>query len=251
MRKWLTYGVIFFLAYGLSLVMLWPAGALMTALNKRLPYLDVEQIHGSLLVGQAESLHFHRVALGRLSWQWQPAALIRGRFEYRFSLVSDDIVVKGVAGVDWRLQGFLKNVEGQLPFTVAVQLTGRQPPPLTGQIVFEGINLRINRNRHLLGAQGRVLLKNTHTRFGKSLTLGDFQAELQSVNDGITASVRDRGGPLQLTGMLTLSSTGSYRFIGELIDRRQNPQIRDIVRLLPGRTRNGKKQLKLSGKWNL
>ena len=74
--------------------------------------------------------------------------------------------------------------------------------------------------RHLVAMQGRIDLMQIHSG-NPSADLGSFELQFVPPTQPavVVAQLRDLNGPLSLTGVLQLSSTGSYQLDGSVSAR--------------------------------
>lgn len=252
MKRVLGYVLLGAIAYAGFLLALTPAAWPLGLLAARLPDLTVEQAHGSVLYGRAREIGLRGVEIASLAWSWRPLALFSGRVEYSFTLTKEPgLYLKGRAamGLDRRLD--VERLHGYLPVAEAIALAGHTPPSLLGEVRLELAELRLDAAGRPQAAQGEVHLIDARSTFPR-LKLGSFDLDLATGEEGIVGSVRDAGGPLELTGTLTLTPDGRYRFSGQAGARDPaNRELQGILHLLGRPGRDGKSRIDISGALNL
>jgi len=79
-------------------------------------------------------------------------------------------------------------------------------------------------------------------------SLGDYTAEFFTQNNGISASVEDSEGVIDLAGSLQLKTDRSYEFIAQVIVKSDTPQtVRQRLALLPPPNARGQYEIRLEG----
>lgn len=230
MKRWLGYLVFGLAALAVSLALQVPVSALTDLVAQRLPGFSVDSVAGSALSGTAQGVRFQQVRLANVAWRLRFWSLLRGRLEFGVTVSEPDLQLTGVVGTALNRELRVTALTGQLPLPRAIQLAGRPPPPLNGQLELDQLELGLDPRGHPRYAHGRVYLRNAHTSFGRSLALGDFSIELDTREATLQATVKDNGGPLSLTGNLTLAPDGRYRFNGQAAVR--DGANRDLIQAL-------------------
>jgi general secretion pathway protein N len=247
-----AYGLLAFSAYGLFLLWHLPATTVIDLLASRIPGLSVGRIEGSAVAGQAGDVRLGERSLRTLSWQLQPAALLRGKLEYRVTMSEPDVALEAVVSTGLDGQLHLYNVSGSLPLPKAISLAGRPPPPLNGELEVAIEELLLDRRGKPRAAWGTVQLRAAHTSFGRTLELGDVALRLSTEDAVIRGDFKDAGGPLELIGFLTLDSNNTYYFDSQVGLRASGSQdLRQALNLLGRPDSDGRWRLQRSGKLTL
>ena len=83
--------------------------------------------------------------------------------------------------------------------------------------------------------------------FGRD-SLGGYKAEFFTQNNGITASIEDTDGVLDMAGSLEVSADRSFKFIALVIAKPEAPQrIRQLLQTLPAANNRGQRELRYEG----
>ena len=244
MRRWLVLALIGLCAYGVFMLLGWPAARWLAYV----PEMQAEHVSGHLRHGQAQGVQLPTASLDRLSWHWQPSALFAGRVGWQLRLSDQGEQLSAQVSLSARQHWYLDTVQGQLPLATVVALAGHSLPFLSGQLLVDLPTVRINAEGVVQHIEGRVQLVDGQLPSGAPL--GTVQAEFRTQTDSITADVRDTGGPMRLEARLTLNPDGRYQLTGELGARDgADPNLRQTLNLLGQPTPGGHRQFNLSGYW--
>jgi general secretion pathway protein N len=79
-------------------------------------------------------------------------------------------------------------------------------------------------------------------------SLGDYEIELFTQNNGVSASITDSDGVLDLAGSLQIRNDRSFEFLGVVVPKPETPAaIRRQLRFLPPANDQGQQELRLEG----
>lgn len=233
MKTLLGYGLLTLAAWAAFMLILFPAPALLGLAAQRLPALQVRTVEGLALDGRVEDIRFNGLRLESLDWRFDPAALLQGRLGLRLAAREPQLNLDATVSVGPGRDLRVGDLRGRLSLPRAAELFRLPPLPLDGELELDLAELRVDAQRRPQAARGAARLLGARTTLGRSLELGAFRVELTTVEDGILGTVSDEGGPLALTGTVTLSPEGSYRFQGEIGARDgANPQLRQALGVL-------------------
>lgn len=209
-RKILGYSLLGLLAYLFFLVWTFPADRAMTLLRPQLPQLQMTGVTGTIWSGRAATLHYQTQRFARFKWQFQPLALFKGRLGFAIAFDGDGRT--GTASVGIRPDGTIvvSDVAARLPMVELSRQLGI-PVSLSGlvEIALEEVTVS---NKIVQSAQGALHWRDASMIAPVSQKLGSFSAEFTTEAEGIKGQIRDEGGPLQLDGVVRLTSDGSYQF---------------------------------------
>lgn len=248
MRRALGYVLLGLIAYLVFMVIQFPATTLFGLLAQRVPDLTLQQAQGSILQGSAHHLRVQDVEIKSLSWRWRPLDLITGRIKYQLTAEDPVLALTGSISMDWNRRFEFHDLSGRLPLTRVISLVNRASPPLEGLLELDLATLRLDEKGLPHTVQGTVRLIRTHTTLGKPVELGDFDIELTTEDQGILGTVTDRGGPVRLTGNLTLTPDNRYRFVAEISARDNDDQhLRQTLSLLGPPGKDGTWKMDVTG----
>jgi hypothetical protein len=223
------------IAFLVTLLMRLPARTLLPLLP---PDVSCTAPTGTVWSGACGQLHAGQVTLSGLSLL---------RLHLAADLVSPDPDARGQAQVDLARNGTLA-ITG-LAATVA--LPGNAPVVPAGisgsmQLAIDSAHIE---GRHLVAMQGRIDLMQIHSD-NPSADLGSFELQfVPPTQPGVVvAQLRDLNGPLSLTGVLQLSSTGSYQLDGSVSARPgASAELTQKLQILGPPDAQGRQQFSIAG----
>lgn len=257
MRRFLGYGLLGLVAYGFFMLLQLPASTLVNWVSQSLPGISIQHAQGSAVHGIAHDVRLsplQNVQLESLRWRLRFLPLLIGQVEYRVTASRGDVQLRGVVGTglsrDWHMSG----IEGEIPLSQALSAAGQSPPLFDGELSLDGVGIALTSDGVLQDAQGDILLSNLRTAFGEPLQLGSFSGELTAEDANLIAALKDRGGPLNFAGTLSLSVApeGRYRLQGR-VSLRENAdsRLRNALGLLGDPGEDGAWALDFTGILNL
>ena len=247
MRSYLRYVVLGLVAYVLFVCAQAPAAVLVGYFQHYLP-IQIQQIDGSLLKGHAQGIVVRGAEIESLTWQWLPLALLKGRIEYRMSLMESQLELEGLASIGLDHQFHISDIKGFISLRQAISLALHAQLPLNGRVEVDLDEMRLGSDGMPRAAYGSAQLLNARTTLGRTLELGDFRTELTTHEQGIVGDVRDIGGPLMLSGTLTLTPDGRYRFTAQAALRdKHNRELQEVLSLLGRPKQDGKWTIDIKG----
>lgn len=216
MKRILGYGLLGLLTLLLLGVLLTPARLIVDQLKHHLPNISVQAVDGTAIAGSAQELRWRSARLERMTWDWQPLALLHGWLEFKVDTSDSAVKLLGNVAVGWQRQWRFQDLVGRLSIAQAGALLGKAPPPLNGIIEFHLGDLHLNAAGQPQTAHGVVRLRQLRVLLGQPLDLGDFALRLTPSNPvGIQGTIQDSGGPLVLTGVFNLLPDGRYHVAGQ------------------------------------
>ncbi len=236
----------FFIALLLSLLVNMPARQLLRVV-KLPPRLHIAGLSGSITKARIERLTYRQFSLRQLQLRWQPGCLFQLAICYRAS--SSD-------------QRLLANVRLQ-PITGVVSLQHSRIG-LSATLLHDVSTLLIKpRGRfdivvdQLDAHQGKLKQVAGHIVWhqagieGEDQSLGDYQAQFTSAEDGLHITLADQQGLIKLHGELLLSWNGEYRADATLAARPGlKPSIKNALGLMTRKTGLNRYQIHRKGRLN-
>jgi len=197
------------LAYLLFLAVGFPAQRGALFLQQQVDGLVLQTVTGTLFSGQAGRLELQDIDLGPVSWTFRPAALLRGRLEYRLDFTGPPITGGAYAGV-----GLGGSIYGRELDAVV------QPDPLVNH--FSPLPVQTAGTVRVQAEQFRLVDGFPQDLVGQvdwaaawildpvSLELGDVVLVLDGTGDLLTGHLGNSGAT-GLAGELSLSPARDYR----------------------------------------
>lgn len=202
-------------------------------------------IHGSAWRGHADALSINGVYLANVSWRLLPLRLFTGAASYRIkgSPVSGFIEGEVGFGFGGRVNG--ANVVASLPlqlFAQSLKING-----LSGEasVRFDRVRLK---DGLPVAADGTIEVNNLVAPRLSRNSIGGYRAEFFTGNDGVTATVEDTDGVVDLAGSLQINDDRSYQFLGKVVAKPEAPAtLRRQLEYLGSPNERGQRELRLEG----
>ena len=207
--------------------------------------LKLSGISGSIWRGNAAQGTAAGVYLADVHWSFRPLGLLSGRLEFASNskLASGFFDANVAVGIGGSLT--LSDVAGALTLDTLAGVL-----PLTG---IEGdVSLQFEKlvveNGVPVEATGTLNIANLVSRYLSPTRLGDYKAEFQTQEDGISASVESIRGVLELDGTIRLSRDRSYQFTGKVAANSTAPiNIAQQLQLLGSPDSEGMRDFRIEG----
>lgn len=251
MRNWKSWllltGVfyLFFLAWRLPADLCWRWWA--SRPEAAAVRLQVEGIEGAWSGGRVAVLQSGAVRLTGLTWDFRPLGLLAGRLKFALSAnLQGSAPVAATLAVGPRSQE-LRNFRGLIP---AGPLGEALLPGLglAGSLESRNLELTVEQGR-LVAAGGDLSWLEAGMSFPEPVTLGDLDLHLANESGMILATLKDRGGPLQVNVLATIRPDGNYELTGELLPReRLTPELTSLMRFFGPATADGRVRLQRTGR---
>lgn len=181
--------------------------------------LQCEAPAGSVWRGRCAALTVEQLRLGETSWQLHPLALLRGALAA--TVQSRQGTDRLRAEVEMRLGGrrIARNLEADL--RLGDGLLQQNAMGLRGQLHLQLPLLALD-GRIVREIEGMITVRQLAQGLNRPTPLGDF--ELAFPPGSLQGNLRDLGGPLGVTGTLTLTDEPGYVVEGLVTVRAGTPQ---------------------------
>ncbi len=208
MKRYVTAGLLVLLAI------------LITTFPARIAYqwlaptdLKLTGVSGSIWRGEAREGLAGGAYIQDIEWRFRPAALLGGKLAFTTSSrpVSGNLQTDVSIAADGSLA--LTKLSGSLPLGLAHPAF--QQGGINGDLILQFASLVI-RDGVPVEVEGSVTIGNFAAPLISDSRLGDYRADFVTTSEGVTGTVVDTSGVLDVTGKLSLSSDQSYRLLGEV-----------------------------------
>lgn len=209
------------------------------------PDLQLSGISGSIWSGTATEGLAGGAYIRDISWRLQPMALFTGKLAFTTSSkpASGTMVTDVAVGLGGILS--LANLSGSVPLDLvhpALQQNG-----INGDLSLRFDKLVIE-NGLPVAADGEVTVANLYAPDLSAGILGDFRAIFQTTDRGISGSIDDVSGVLDVSGVITISTDRNYSLIGEVAARpAAPPSIEQQLRFLGSADERGLRPFRFEG----
>lgn len=202
-------------------------------------------LHGTVWNGGAREFSTYGVYLRDLTWNIRPWQLLTGKAHYEIAgspvsgFFSSEVTISLGGTVT------LRNLSASVP--LAMFEKAARIPGLRGNasLQFERLVLV---NGRASAMDGSVTVANLVVPMIASSPLGGYKAEFFTQNSGITASVEDTDGVVDIAGSLQIGNDKSYKFNGLVAARANTPEaLRQRLQYLGSPNERGQYLLPLEG----
>jgi len=209
------------------------------------PGVAVAGIQGSAWHGAAREASVGDIYLHDLQWQLQPFSILTGKLAYTVSAkpVSGFVDAKvsiGLSGV-----ATLTDLNASLPLSLFAGALGIRGLSGSASLDFERVEIS---GGTASAADGVVQVANLIVPIVDRNSLGGYKAEFFTQNNGVTASVEDTDGVVDLAGSLQLRPDRSYQFVAQVVVKPQTPSsVQQQLKFLPPPNERGQQEIRLEG----
>jgi len=210
-----------------------------------LPFVKMNGLEGTVWNGSAHEFSTNGVYLRDLTWHMRPLKLLTGEahFEISGSPVSGFFESEVIVGLGGTLT--LRNLTASVPlqmFAAAANIAGLRGD---ASLNFERLELTSGRTTAM---DGTADVANLVVPMLSGSSLGGYEAEFSTQNNGVVASVVDTDGVIDLAGSLHLNPDKSYVFLGLVGAKPNTPDnLTNQLRYLPPANDRGQHELRLEG----
>lgn len=202
------------ISYAISALAHWPASHAWSLARPALAHVALAKPEGSIWRGRGHA-RMYDIDLGRMEWRVLGRRLLTGQVVVEIDLHFPNGEGSGTGTATLRPDG----VEFQ-PFTASIPAATALTHPVVSAISPGGTvkvdldALTLSANGQAKAAAGQITWEGATLDLGRPVPLGDIHATFSTDDQGIHAAINDAGGPLLISGSLSLSPEGHYRFEG-------------------------------------
>ncbi len=207
--------------------------------------IPVSGIRGSVWNGSVNEAAVGGLYLRDIHWHLNALRLFTGKISYHVAATPASGFFESDISVSFDGELSMSQLTAALPLELFAETTGL--PGLRGNasLNFERVRLV---DGLAMAADGTVQVDNLIVPIVSRDSLGGYKADFFTQNNGISASIEDTDGVLELAGSLQLRTDRSYEFVALVIAKPQTPKgIRDQLRFLPPANDRGQQELRLEG----
>lgn len=202
-------------------------------------------IKGSVWNGSATEVSVNGIYLRDVKWSLNVFQSLTGAASYSVEAtpVSGFFESDVAIGFDGTLS--MSEMTAALPLAIFANSSGLPGLQGSASLAFERVQFVAGL---AIVADGTIQVANLIVPIVGRDSLGGYTAEFYTQNNGISASVEDTDGVLDLAGSFQLRTDRSYEFVGLVIAKPETPQgVRNQLRFLPPANELGQQELRLEG----
>lgn len=207
--------------------------------------LRLSAISGTLWNGRAAEGQAASMYLQNLEWSFRPLALFTGKLAFDTSLdpAGGFLETRVALGLGGRVM--FNDLEGAIPIAA---LQGLLPAPgIGGNARLQFSELTIDDGLPI-AADGTLDVIGLSVRGLSPTPVGDFRAELSTTDEGISGSVEDLAGMLDIAGALRVANDRSVSLIGLVAPTPSTPQtLTNQLRFLGSANERGQREFRFEG----
>lgn len=203
-------------------------------------------VSGSVWRGTAQEAMVNGIYVTDLTWRAAPLALATGTLKVDVAArpLSGRIESTVSAGVNGNL--LFADLHGSLPLQALEQAVGIAGLRGSANVQFDRLILR---NGLPVAADGVLIVSELVLPPVDRAPLGGYRADCFTGDAGVTASIEDTDGVVDLAGSFELSEDRSYRFVARLGVKSTTPgSIRQQLQFLGSPDERGQHELRLEGR---
>lgn len=239
-RGLITAGV---LTLVLGLIIMFPARV---AIGWFVPAeITISGIQGSVWHGSANEAAVSGIYMRDVEWRLNALRLFTGKLSYSVAATPVSGFLESDISIGFSGALTLSDLTAALPLDLFASVSGI--PGLQGDVSLTFQRVEIV-DGLAIAADGTVQIANLVVPIVGRDSLGAYKAEFFTQNNGISASIEDTDGVLDLAGSLQVRTDRSYEFIAQVIAKPETPQsIRKQLQFLPPANTRGQQELRLEG----
>ncbi len=207
--------------------------------------VSLSGLHGTVWLGQADAGLARGAYLEDIRWRIKPLGLFTGKVLYRIEatpvsgFIESDLGV-GIGGT-LTLSDLRASVSLQA-FSDALQVRG-----LRGNASLQFERIRVQDNLPV-AADGFVEVRDLLVPRISREPIGGYRVEFFTQDDGISASVEDTDGVVDIAGSLQVNADRTYQFLAQVVAKPEAPQrLKTQMQYLPPANDRGQQELRIEG----
>jgi len=209
------------------------------------PEVAISNIQGSAWSGRASEASVAGIYLRDVQWDFSPLRLFTGAISYRVTATPVSGFIETDMSVGFGGAVTLSELRASLPLDLFAGALGVRGLQGSGSFQFDRLKIV---DGLAVVADGTIQLANLVVPIVGRDSLGGYKLEFFTQNNGISASIEDTGGVVDLAGSLQVRPDRSFEFIAAVIALPETPEgVRQQLRFLPPANERGQQELRLEG----
>ena len=209
------------------------------------PDLAVSGITGTVWFGAAAAVSVRGLYLHDVRWRIKPLRFFTAKAAYQVTATPTSGFAEGVVALGFGGTVTVSDLVASVSLPALADILNIRGLDGSASLQFERIRLR---DGLPTAAVGSVQVDNLVAPLLSRESIGGYRAEFSSNDGGISASVEDVDGVVDLAGSFQLSDDRSYEFLGQVVAKPETPATlqRQMQYLGPANER-GQRELRLEG----
>jgi general secretion pathway protein N len=209
------------------------------------PAVTISGIQGTVWSGSAGEASVAGVYLRDVQWDIEPLQLFTGALSYRISATPVSGFLETGMSIGFGGAVSLTDLRAALPLETFADFIGVRGLQGSGSFQFERLEIV---DGMAVVADGTLQIADLIVPMVSRDSLGGYKVDFFTQDDGISASIEDSDGVLDLAGSLEVKADRSFALLAEVIVTPQTPEgARRQLRMLPPANERGQQELRLEG----
>ncbi len=246
-KKQFKYLVITFFLYLLFLIVNLPASIVLSSVT--LPAnLSYSTVSGSVWSGKLQQVRYRGVSLGTVNWELSPFNLLLAELSSDISVVNNKQFLNTELTISYSGKIELQETRFSVDLSLLQPLTYGMPFSYDGKASGYFPVSYFHKNNHI-GLNGKLSLSSLAMISPQQQVLGNFAINFRAENEGATSGkIKDTGGPLNISGQLSLKKNGLFTVSAKLASREAGSSLEQAIAFLGAKDSSGRVQLNSSFK---
>jgi len=205
----------------------------------------ISDIQGSAWSGSASEASVAGVYLRDVRWEFSPLQLFTGDLSYEVNATPVSGFIETDLSVGFGGAVTLSDLNASLPLELFAGVLGISGLQGSGSFQFDRLEIV---DGLAVAADGTIQVADLVVPIVGRDPLGGYKLEFFTQNDGISASIEDVDGVVDLAGSLEVRADRSFEFLAAVISLPQTPAgVRRQLQYLPPANERGQQELRLEG----
>jgi hypothetical protein len=216
--------------------------------NGKIPF-SYASMNGNLRHGKITEVRYQGLELYKIRWSFAPSGLLLGRISFDLKLRHADHKVDLNVARSFGGTLYLKDIVGQLPASMVVQLAEFNQVSVDGEVDLDLDHVVIESDQ-VTSAEGELKWLNPALLRPFSLKEGNLKADVATDDNGnINIKINDLGGGgTSVAGELNLNSEGNYSLNGLIKPgAKSDPGLSSALKAVAKNQPDGSYQISFSG----
>jgi len=205
----------------------------------------ISDIRGSAWSGSASEASVAGIYVRDVQWEFSPFSLFTGALTYKVSATPVSGFIESNVSVGLSGALIVSDLRASLPLDLFSDVIGISGLQGNSSIQFDRLKIV---DGMAVAADGTIQIADLYVPIAGRESLGGYKVEFFTLDDGISASVEDDDGVVDLAGSLQVKADRSYQFIAEVVANSRTPEgVRRQLRFLGPANERGQQELRLEG----
>lgn len=209
------------------------------------PEVLVSGIDGTVWRGTAREVSVDGIYLKNLSWVAKPWHIVTGKLTFGVNATPISGFIESDVSTGFGGAVTFTSLSGSVPLQLISESATNYEVRGDASLKFERIKLI---DGLPVAADGELQVANLFVALLGSEPLGGYKAEFFTQNNGVTASIEDTDGIIDLAGSLQINPDRSFLFQGQAAAKPETPaSFRQMLTLASPANERGQHELRLEG----